>query len=130
MNGLLLCKLYREKYNIFATSGILYNHESEYRTENFISMKIIKSALNIKNKTQKKLIVGNLNSAVDWGYAPDYVKAMHDILSLKIADDFIIATGKLHTVLDFIKISFTYLDLDWQKFISENKKLIKKRKLF
>lgn len=129
MDGLISCQLYRKQYNIFAASGILYNHESEYRTENFISMKIIKNALNIKNKTQKKLIIGNLNSSVDWGYAPDYIRAMHNILSLKTADDFIIATGRLHTVLDFIKISFKHLNLDWCKFISENKNIIKKNEV-
>lgn len=128
MEGLMLCRLYREKYNVFAVAGILYNHESEYRTENFISMKIIKSAINIKKGTQAKLIVGDLGATVDWGYAYDYVKAMKSILSLKKADDFIIATGKAHTVLDFMRITFNYLDLDWKKYVSENKSIIKEKK--
>lgn len=128
MEGLMLCRLYREKYNVFAAAGILYNHESEYRTENFISMKIVKSALNIKKGTQDKLVVGNLSAIVDWGYAYDYVRAMKLILSSKTADDFVIATGKSHTVLDFVKITFNYLGLDWKKFIFENKNIIKEKK--
>lgn len=128
MNGMILCRLYREKYNIFAVAGILYNHESEYRTENFISMKIIKSAINIKKGTQDKLVVGDLSAAVDWGYAYDYVKAMKLILGLNVADDFIIATGKTHTVLDFVKITFNYLKLDWKKYILEKKAIIKEKK--
>jgi GDPmannose 4,6-dehydratase len=128
MNGALLCKLYREKYNIFASVGILYNHESKYRADNFISMKIIKGAINIKSGKQDKLIVGDLSAKVDWGYAPDYVKAMQLILNNKQADDFIIATGKLHTVLDFIKITFKTLGLNYKKYIKENKKIINERK--
>lgn len=128
MDGMSLCRLYRDKFNVFAASGILYNHESEYRTENFISMKIIKSALNIKKGKQKELIVGDLSASVDWGYAYDYVKAMRLILGLKIADDFIIATGKTHTVLDFVKESFKHCGLDWQKYVKENKNIIKEKK--
>jgi GDPmannose 4,6-dehydratase len=128
MDGTMLCRLYREKYNIFAAAGILYNHESEYRTENFISMKIIKSAINIKKGAQDKLVVGDLGAIVDWGYAYDYIKAMNLILGLNIADDYIIATGKAHTVLDFIKISFNYLNLDWKKYISENKNILKEKR--
>ena len=128
MNGLTLCKMYREKYNIFSVSGILYNHESEYRTENFISMKIIKGALAIKSGLKKKIIVGDLSAAVDWGYAHDYVRAMNMILSLKEADDFIIGTGKVHTVLDLVKTTFSYLKLDWKKYVAEDKKLIKEKR--
>jgi GDPmannose 4,6-dehydratase len=124
VNGMMLCRLYREKYNIFAAAGILYNHESEYRTENFISMKIIKSALNIKRGMQKELVIGNFGAVVDWGYAPDYVRAMHSMLALKNADDFVIATGKSHSVLDFIKVTFNHLNLDWRQYIQENKDII------
>lgn len=128
MDGVILCRFYREKYNIFAASGILYNHESEYRTDNFISMKIIKAALRIKAGQQQELIVGDLNTSVDWGYAPDYVQAMNLILNIKQADDFIVATGQTHTVLDFIKVSFGYLGLDWQKFVREDKGIIKENR--
>ncbi len=128
MDGMSLCRLYREKFNVFASSGILYNHESEYRTENFISMKIIKSAMNIRNGVQKKLVVGDLSAIVDWGYAYDYVKAMNLILNLKTADDFIISTGKTHTVLDFIKIVFNCFNLDWKKYVLEDSSIIKEKK--
>ena len=124
MDGTLLCQLYREKYGLFAAAGILYNHESSFRSEDFISMKIIKSALRIKNGEQKKLIVGDLKASVDWGYAPDYVRAMYLILNSPSAADFIIATGKAHTVLDFIKIVFNYLGLDWKKYVIEDRGLI------
>jgi len=129
MDGVSLCKLYRRKFNIFAVSGILYNHESEYRTENFISMKIIKRALDIKRGLKNKLVVGNLSASVDWGYAPDYIKAMKEILNLKKADDFIIATGESHTVLDFVKVTFNYLKLDWKKFVFEDKNIIKEKRV-
>jgi len=127
-SGALLCRLYREKHKIFAAAGILYNHESQYRPENFISMKIIKGALNIKRGLQDKLIIGDLKAVVDWGYAPDYVRAMHQILALKRADDFIIATGQAHTVGDFVKISFSYLGLDWRHYVRENKSIIKEKR--
>lgn len=128
MNGLILCKMYREKYNIFSVSGILYNHESEYRTENFISMKIIQGAIDIKKGAKKKITIGDLSAAVDWGYAYDYVRAMNIILNLKEADDFVIGTGKAHTVLDLVKTTFAYLKLDWRKYVIEDKKLIKEKR--
>ena len=122
--GANLCRLYREKYNIFAAVGIMYNHESRYRTDNFLSMKIIRGAKNIAAGKQKELIIGNLKATVDWGYAPDYVLAMKLILNLKKADDFIIATGQAHTVLDFVKITFKNFGLDWKKYVREDKKII------
>lgn len=128
MSGLILCKMYREKYNIFSVSGILYNHESEYRTENFISMKIIKGAIDIKAGARKKIIIGDLSASVDWGYAYDYVRAMNMILNLREADDFVIGTGKLHTVLDLVKTTFAYLKLDWKKYVIEDKELIKEKR--
>lgn len=128
MDGTLLCRAYREKFGIFASVGILYNHESEYRPDDFISIKIINSALKIKAGLQKKLIVGNLNAIVDWGYAYDYVKAMNMILNSDKADEFIIASGKKHTVLDFIKVAFGYLGLDWQKYVQEDKKILYRKK--
>lgn len=126
MDGMSLCNLYREKYSIFASVGILYNHESEYRSNNFVSKKIIECALRIKKGSKEKLVIGNLNAVVDWGYAYDYVKAMRMILKHNKPDDFIISTGKSHTVLDFIKITFKYLNLDWKNYIIENKKIIKR----
>ncbi len=130
MNGFWLSKFYREKYGLFATAGILYNHESEYRSESFVSMKIIKGALDIKNGKSDQLILGDLNAKVDWGYAYDYVRAMQLILRTEKADDFIIATGQAHSVQDFVSITFNYLDLDWPKFVQENKGMLSPQKTF
>jgi GDPmannose 4,6-dehydratase len=127
-SGASLCRLYREKYRVFAAVGIMYNHESEYRTDNFLSMKIIRGAKNIAAGKQQKLIIGDLKARVDWGYAPDYVQAMKLILSLKKADDFIIATGQAHSVLDFVKITFKAFGLDWKKHVKEDKKIISEKR--
>lgn len=125
--GVHLCRLYREKYSIFVSVGILYNHESPLRSSKFVSQKIVKTAVAIKNKIQDKLIIGNLNAEIDWGYAPDYVEAMYKILQLSSAGDFIISSGKIHTVRDFVKGVFKYLDLDWTKYVKEDPNLIKKK---
>jgi len=124
--GLFTCRLYRNKHSIFASTGILYNHESSFRSKKFISKKIITSAINIKNKNQDKLVIGNLNHEIDWGYAPDYIDAMHRIINSEISDDFIIATGKKNRVLDFVKITFEYLGLDWRLYVEENNTIITK----
>lgn len=126
-SGLFACRLYREKFSIFASAGILYNHESSLRSAAFISKKIITSAINIKKQKQAKLIIGYLNAEIDWGYAPDYVKAMHMIINCKTAEDFIVATGKKHKVMDFVKIAFAYLGLDWKKYVQEDSSIILKK---
>jgi GDPmannose 4,6-dehydratase len=128
LNGLLLCQYFREQYGVFASCGILYNHESVYRRENFISAKITKAALNIKQGRQDVLMLGDLNAAVDWGYAPDYVQAMHLILNAQKADDFIIASGEKHTVREFVEIAFKHLGLDWQQYVREDTSLVAKKR--
>ncbi len=127
LDGLLSCRIYRNTYKIFASVGIFYNHESIYRDEKFITKKIIKGAISIKNNNQGRLVVGDLNAEVDWGYAPDYVDAAYRILNLQNPDDFIIATGKKCTVRDFVKFTFDHLGLEWEKYVVENKSLINKR---
>jgi len=117
--GLFLCRLYRQMYGIFSSTGILYNHESAYGSENFITAKIIHSAIRIKRAEQKKLVVGNLNAVADWGYAPDYVNAMKKILKLSEPDDFVIATGEKHTVREFIEIVFNEVGLGWENHVEE-----------
>jgi len=128
--GLALCKLYRSRYGIFSAVGILYNHESILRAGHFVSKKIIKGAIDIKNGKQNKLVIGNLGAVIDWGYAPDYVRAMHLILNSKTPNDFIIATGKSHTVRDFVKIAFEYLDLNWKLYIKEDRHIVCKQNFF
>jgi len=124
LNGLLLCRYYRDRYGVFASSGILYNHESHYRGDNFISTRIIKAALNIKEGNQDSLALGDLSAQVDWGYAPDYVAAMHQILNSHHTDDFIIASGTTHSVRDFVMITFDLLGLDWKKYVREDRSIV------
>jgi len=126
-SGLFSCRYYRKEYGIFAACGILYNHESSLRSDHFISKKIIKSAIRIRDGLQDKLILGDLSSEVDWGYAPDYVRAMHKILNLNNSDDFIIATGKMHSVAEFAEIAFRYLGLNWTDYVEEDKTILNKK---
>lgn len=125
--GLFTCRYYREKYGVFASVGIMYNHESIYREAKFVSRKIIKSAVDIKANRQEKLILGDLDAVIDWGYAPDYVKAMHGMLNIDHPDDFIVATGLRHTVRDFVQEAFGYLGLDWTRYVVEQKGIITKK---
>ena len=121
--GYHLTKSYREAYNIYACSGILYNHESPRRNINFVTRKITHNLALILKKRKKKIELGNINSMRDWGHAKDYVYAMWKMLQLKKPQDFVIGTGKLHSVKDFLKIAFGLLNLDYKKFIKINKKL-------
>ncbi len=95
---------YRETYKIFACNGILFNHESPFRGENFVTKKIIKALCKIKFKKQKKLFLGNLYSKRDWGHAEDYVQAMWKMLQNKYPDDFVICTGKQYSIKEFINL--------------------------
>ena len=108
---------YRESYGMFASNGILFNHESERRGETFVSRKITRAATRIKLGLQKKLYMGNLDAERDWGYAKDYVEAMWLMLQADEADDYVVATGETHSVREFLAETFGYLDLDWQKHV-------------
>lgn len=120
-----LLKNYREKENIFACTGIMYNHESLRRGNQFVTKKIISSAIKIKKGLQNKLYLGNLDAKRDWGYAPDYVKAMWMMLQSNNADDYILATGKLHTVREFLDIAFSYLGLDYKDYVEVDPKFFR-----
>lgn len=104
--GYWITRNYRESYNIFASNGILFNHESPRRGETFVTRKITLSAARIKKGIQKKLYLGNLNAKRDWGFAKDYVECMWLILQADKADDYVIATGEMHTVREFVDLSF------------------------
>ena len=121
LSSYFLLKNLRKK-GFFASVGILYNHESPRRKDIFITKKIVSSAVKIKYGLQTYLEVGNLEAKRDWGYAPDYVKGMYLVMQQKAPDDYIFATGKLHTVREFIKKTFDYLGLDYTKYIKINKK--------
>ena len=108
---------YREAYGMFACNGILFNHESERRGETFVTRKITRGAAAIKLGLQKKLYLGNLDARRDWGYAPDYVRAMWMMLQVDEAEDFVIATGETHSVREFVQASFGQLDLDWEEYV-------------
>lgn len=114
--GFWIIKLYREAYNLFACNGILFNHESERRSFNFVTRKITLGLANIKLGYQDVLIIGNINAKRDWGYAPEYVEAMWLMLQQKTADDFVIATGETHSIREFIEICCQKLgiNLKWK----------------
>jgi len=120
--GYYITQNYREAYGIFACNGILYNHEGERRGETFVTRKITRAATRIKVGLQDKLILGNLNAKRDWGYAADYVEAMWMMLQQEKPDDFIIATGESHSILEFIEHTFDYLELDWKKYVISDPK--------
>ena len=107
---------YREAYNIFACNGILFNHESERRGETFVTRKITRAAGRIKLGLQDKLILGNLDSKRDWGYAPEYVEGMWRILQADSPDEYVLATGETHTVREFTELAFARqgIDIDWE----------------
>jgi GDPmannose 4,6-dehydratase len=108
---------YRESYGLFACNGILFNHESERRGETFVSRKITRAATRIKLGLQQKLYLGNLDARRDWGYARDYVEAMWLMMQAPEPDDYVIATGEIHSVRDFLDAAFGLLDLDWKEYV-------------
>lgn len=114
--GFWIVKNYRESYGMFAVNGILFNHESERRGENFVTRKITLAAANIANGLQEKLYLGNMNAKRDWGYARDYVECMWLMLQYERPEDFVIATGEHHSVREFATLAFHYagIELEWQ----------------
>jgi GDPmannose 4,6-dehydratase len=124
--GLLLCRHYRQQQKVFCSVGILYNHESPRRSATFVSRKIVRAAVRISKKIQEKLILGDLDSVIDWGYAPDYVDAMWRILQLDEPRDFVVASGALHSVRDFVQIAFEALGLDWTAHVELDSGLTRK----
>ena len=124
--GYYLTKNYREAYKLFACSGILFNHESPRRNKKFVTRKITHALASIIKGKKNKLILGNIDSKRDWGHAKDYVYAMWKMLQIKTPRDFVIGTGKTHTVKDFLIIAFKYLNLDYRKFVTIDKKLLRK----
>jgi len=108
---------YRESYNLFACSGILFNHESPRRGETFVTRKITRAATRIKLGLQDKLYLGNLDAQRDWGYAKEYVEMMWLMLQQDRPDDYVIATNETHSVKEFVEEAFGCLDLDWRKYV-------------
>ena len=108
---------YREAYKAFASNGILFNHESPRRGETFVTRKITRAVGRIKMGLQDKLYMGNVNALRDWGFAGDYVEGMWRILQHDKPDDFVLATGEMHSVKEFLEAAFAEVDLDWQKYV-------------
>jgi len=117
MAGFELTRNYREAYNMFAVSGILFNHESPRRGAEFVTRKITSSAARIKLGIEKKIYLGNIYAKRDWGHAADYVKAMWLMLQQEDPEDYVIASGKSHTVKEFLETAFNYIDLDYSEFL-------------
>lgn len=113
---------YREGYDIFVSNGILFNHGSPRRGETFVTRKITRAVANILAKKQDKLYLGNLSSKRDWGYAPEYIEAMYNILQQDEPDNYVIGTGKAYTVEQFLKEVFDYAGLDYKKYVKIDKK--------
>jgi GDPmannose 4,6-dehydratase len=116
---------YRESYGLFATSGILFNHESPRRGLEFVTRKITNAAARIKHGLQKELKLGNLDAHRDWGYAADYVRAMWLMLQQDEPDDYVIASGVAHSVRDFVEAAFAHADLDWKKYVATDAALLR-----
>src|SRR5947209_18669909 len=108
---------YRESYDMYASSGILFRHESERRGKEFVTRKISDAAARIKLGLQKELRLGNLDAQRDWGFAGDYVRAMWMMLQQDHADDYVVATGRTHAVREFVRLAFAAVDLDWEPYV-------------
>lgn len=108
---------YREAYGIHANNGVLFNHESPRRAENFVTRKITKAIARIKRGLQDKVFLGNLDAKRDWGFAGDYVVAQWMMLQHSVPGDYVVATGETHSVREFVETAFSYADLDWKKYV-------------
>jgi GDPmannose 4,6-dehydratase len=117
VSGYYLVKNYRQQYGLFACSGILYNHESPRRGYEFVTRKIVSSAVKIKLGLQETLTLGNLDAYRDWGYAPDYVRAMWLMLQAEAPEDYVVASGETHSVREFVAAVFSGLGLDYEKYV-------------
>jgi GDPmannose 4,6-dehydratase len=120
--GFYLTQNYRESYGIFACNGILFNHESPRRGENFVSRKITRAVGRIVAGTQKTIALGNTDAKRDWGFAGDYVEAMWQMLQTDAPDDFVIATGETHSVKEFLELAFGRAGLQWQKYVETDER--------
>jgi GDPmannose 4,6-dehydratase len=118
-----MTRIYRHSYGIFACNGILFNHESPLRGLEFVTRKITNSVAKIKLGLQKDLKLGNLDAKRDWGFAPDYVKAMYLMMQQKKPEDYVIATGETHSVGEFAAAAFASVGLDWKKYVISDKRL-------
>lgn len=127
--GFNLTRHYRDAYKLHACNGILFNHESPRRGTNFVTNKVVKTAVEIKKGLVDKLELGNLDSSRDWGHSYDYVRAMHLLLNHDSARDWVVATGESHTVRELCKYVFDSLNLDYQDYVVQNQKFLRPEEL-
>jgi GDPmannose 4,6-dehydratase len=118
-----LARVYRDSYGLFVCNGILYNHESPRRGENFVTRKIARTVARIARGLDDKLVLGNLDSRRDWGRAEDYVRAMWLMVQHETADDYIVATGETHSVREFVEEAFELVNLPWKKYVKSDQSL-------
>ena len=123
--GYNIVQHYRNAYNLFAVNGILFNHESPRRGSNFVTNKVVKAAVKIKNGLQDKLSLGNLDAHRDWGHSKDYVRAMHMIINHTEPDDFVCATGVTNSVRDMCDYVFSHLGLDYKDYVTQDPKFMR-----
>jgi GDPmannose 4,6-dehydratase len=120
-----IVEIYQKGYGIFACSGILFNHESPLRGLEFVSRKISNKVAQISLGLEKELVLGNLDAKRDWGFAPEYMEAVHLILQQDKPDTFVISTGESHSVKEFAKLAFEYVGLNWKKYVKTDKKFLR-----
>ena len=121
--GTQMARIYRQTFGLFIVNGISFNHESPRRGENFVTRKICRAAAAIKSGRQQELMLGDTNAQRDWGHARDYVRGMWLALQHGTAEDFIFATGRLHSVQEVVEIAFRIADLDWRRYVKHDPKL-------
>ena len=117
-----MTQIYRDSYDLFFVNGILFNHESPYRGETFVTRKITKAVGRISQGIQSKLILGNLDASRDWGFAGDYVEGMYLMMQHESPEDWVLATGETHTVKEFLEIAFKSANLEWQEYVETSEK--------
>ena len=120
-----LTEIYRDSYSLFCVNGILFNHESPYRGETFVTRKITRAVGRIFHGIQKKVTLGNLDASRDWGFAGDFVKGMYLMMQYELPENWVLATGKTHTVKEFAQKAFKVVDLDWEKHVTTSEKYLR-----
>jgi GDPmannose 4,6-dehydratase len=121
---------YRESYDIFACSGILFNHESPRRGKEFVTRKVSDGVARIKLGLRRKLRLGNLDAMRDWGYAGDYVQAMWRMLQQDQPDDYVVASGQKHSVRELVELAFAHVGLDWEEHVEVDPKLFRPAEIY
>lgn len=117
--------IYRQAYGLFATNGVLFNHESPLRGLEFVTRKVTNAVAQIKLGLRKRLLLGNMDACRDWGFAEEYVEAMWRMLQADAPDDFVVATGEARSVRELVQTAFSIVDLDWQEFVSVDQRLLR-----